>query len=91
VIGDLAIINTGATVDHDCTIGRSAHIAPQCGIAGSVTVGSGSMLGVGTKVIPGITIGKNATIGAGSVVVRNIPEGALAMGVPARITVRSTS
>jgi acetyltransferase-like isoleucine patch superfamily enzyme len=49
------------------------------------------MLGVGTKVIPGITIGKNATIGAGSVVVRNIPEGALAMGVPARITVRSTS
>lgn len=91
VIGDLAIINTGATIDHDCNVGRAAHIAPQCGIAGSVTIGSGTMLGVGTKVIPGISIGSNAMIGAGSVVVRNIPEGALAMGIPARITLRSPS
>jgi UDP-perosamine 4-acetyltransferase len=91
VIGDLAIINTGSTIDHDCNVGRAAHIAPQCGIAGSVTIGSGTMLGVGTKVIPGISIGSNAMIGAGSVVVRNIPEGALAMGIPARITLRSPS
>lgn len=91
IIGDRAIINTGATVDHDCNIGRAVHIAPQCGIAGCVTIGSGTMLGVGTKVIPGISIGKNAMIGAGSVVVRNIPEGVLAMGVPARTTVRSPS
>lgn len=84
-IGDLSIINTGATVDHDCVIGRAAHVAPQCGLAGCVTVGDGAMLGVGTKVIPGIRIGSDATIGAGSVVVRDVNDRALVMGVPARI------
>lgn len=84
-IGDLAIINTGATVDHDCVIGRAVHVAPQCGLAGCVTVGDGAMLGVGTKVIPGIRIGADATVGAGSVVVRNINDAALAMGVPAKV------
>lgn len=83
-IGDLAIINTGATVDHDCVIGRAAHVAPQCGLAGCVSVGDRAMLGVGTKVIPGIRIGTDATVGAGSVVVRDVNDAALAMGVPAR-------
>ena len=85
VIGDLAIINTGSTVDHDCVIGRAAHVAPQCALAGCVSVGDGAMLGVGTKVIPGIRIGADATVGAGSVVVRNINDAALAMGVPAKV------
>jgi len=85
VIGDLAIINTGATVDHDCVIGRCVHVAPQCALAGCVRVGDRAMLGVGAKVIPGITIGADATVGAGSVVVRNVSDAALVMGVPARV------
>lgn len=84
-IADLAIINTGATVDHDCRIGRAAHIAPQCGLAGNVAVGEGSFLGVGCKVIPEQTIGANVTLGAGSVVISHIPDGSTAVGVPARI------
>jgi UDP-perosamine 4-acetyltransferase len=84
-IADLAIINTGATIDHDCQIGRAAHIAPQCGLAGNVTVGSRSFLGVGCKVVPGISIGENAMLGAGSVVIANIPQGVTAVGVPAAI------
>lgn len=88
VIEDLAIINTGATVDHNCRIGRAVHIAPQCGLAGNVTVGAGSLLGIGCKVIPEIRIGSEVTIGAGGVVVSEIPDGALAMGVPARVVKR---
>ncbi len=82
-IADLAIINTGATVDHDCRIGRAAHIAPQCALAGNVTVGQYSFLGIGTKVIPGMTIGAKVTIGAGGVVIRNISDEVVAFGVPA--------
>jgi UDP-perosamine 4-acetyltransferase len=85
VIGDLAIINTGATVDHDCVIGRCVHVAPQCALAGCVSVGERAMLGVGAKVIPGIRIGADATVGAGSVVVRDVNDAALVMGVPARV------
>jgi UDP-perosamine 4-acetyltransferase len=83
-IDDLAIINTGATVDHDCRIGKAAHIAPQTALAGNVTVGSLSFLGVGSKVIPGIEIGRQVTVGAGGVVISNIQDGATVVGIPAR-------
>ena len=85
VVDDLAIINTGATVDHDCRIGRAAHIAPQCALAGNVLVGRQSFLGVGCKVIPEIEIGDDVTVGAGGVVIADLQEGVTAVGVPARI------
>jgi UDP-perosamine 4-acetyltransferase len=84
VIEDLAIVNTGATIDHDCHIGAAVHIAPQCGLAGNVTVGDGSFLGIGCKVIPGVSIGADVTVGAGAVVVKPLPDAAIAVGVPAR-------
>ena len=85
VIEDLAIINTGATVDHDCRIGQAVHIAPQCALAGNVTVGNQSFLGVGCKVIPEIRIGERVTVGAGAVVICPIESDVTAVGVPARV------
>lgn len=85
VIDDLVIINTGATIDHDCHIATGVHIGPQCALAGNVTVGEGTFLGTGAKAIPGIQIGRRGTVGAGAVVIRNIPDGAVAVGVPARV------
>lgn len=84
-IDDLAIINTGATVDHDCHIGFCAHVAPQCALAGNVKVRKGAFLGIGTKVIPDITIGSNSIIGAGGVVISDIPSSTTALGHPAKI------
>lgn len=83
-IDDLAIINTGATIDHDCQIGRAVHIAPQCALAGKVSVGQGSFLGIGCKVIPEINIGSLCVAGAGSVIVRDIPSNTQLCGVPAK-------
>lgn len=84
VIEDLAIVNTGACIDHDCYIGKAAHIAPQCGLAGNVSVGAGSFLGIGCKVIPDVRIGENVTLGAGAVVISNIASHSTAVGVPAK-------
>lgn len=42
-------------------------------------------LGVGVIVLDGVRIGEGAVIGAGAVVTRDIPNGAIAMGVPARV------
>lgn len=84
-IGDLTIINTGATVDHDCIIGRAVHIAPQCGLAGTVRIGEGSFLGIGSRVIPEKEVGAWTMIGAGAVVTCDIPPHVTAVGVPARV------
>jgi UDP-perosamine 4-acetyltransferase len=84
-VGDGAIINTNASVDHDCGIGACAHIAPGVTLAGHVTVAEGVFLGAGSAVIPGVTIGPWTTVGAGSVVVDDLPGSVLAFGVPAKI------
>lgn len=83
-IANLAIINTSASVDHDGDIGEAAHIAPQCGLAGNVTVASRAFLGVGCKVIPGISIGADVVAGAGSVIVSHVAPNARIAGVPAK-------
>jgi len=88
VIDSLSIVNTGASIDHDCSIGEAVHIAPGCSLAGNVTVGAGSFLGVGSKVIPEISIGRNVTVGAGAVVIRDLPDNISAIGVPARPLIR---
>ncbi len=84
VIGRHCIINTGVTVDHDCRIEDGAHLAPGCHLAGNVFVGKGAFLGVGVSVIPGCCIGKGTIVGAGASVVSDLPEGVVAVGVPAR-------
>lgn len=49
-----------------------------------ITIGSNVWIGAGAIVTKGVTIGDGAVIGAGAVVTRDIPEGARAVGVPAR-------
>jgi UDP-perosamine 4-acetyltransferase len=83
-IDDLAILNTGAVIDHDDRLCAAAHVAPGCALAGNVTVGERALVGVGSAVRPGITIGADAVVGAGSVVVSDIPASARVAGVPAR-------
>jgi len=87
-IGEHCIINTGATVDHDCKIEDFVHIAPGVNIAGGVIIGEGVFMGIGSKVVIGKYIGKWGTVGAGSVVLNDVPDGALVAGVPARIIKR---
>ncbi|WP_434931427.1 WxcM-like domain-containing protein [Shewanella sp. HL-SH5] len=49
-------------------------------------VKKGSSIGANATILPGITIGENSMVGAGSVVTRNIPDNAIVMGNPAKIT-----
>lgn len=84
-IDDDVILNTACSVDHDCVIGAHAHIAPGVHLAGTVTIGEGTLLGVGSVTIPHVTIGEWVTVGAGSVVTHDLPARVTAVGVPARI------
>ena len=84
-VGKHCIINTGASIDHECVIGDYAHISPHATLCGNVQVGEGSWIGAGSIVIPGVKIGNWCTIGAGAVVIRDVPDGAVVAGVPAKV------
>jgi acetyltransferase EpsM len=47
-------------------------------------VGEGAFLGIGSVVIPGVKIGRWSTLGAGAVATRDLADGVVAVGVPAR-------
>jgi acetyltransferase-like isoleucine patch superfamily enzyme len=88
-VGEGAILNTGCSVDHDCTLGLCVHISPGARLAGSVNVGDGSWIGIGACVRQMLRIGSNVMVGAGAVVVCDISDNRTVAGVPARTIVRS--
>lgn len=84
-VGDLSIVNTAATVDHECDVGPAVHVCPGAHLAGRVRVGERATIGLGANVIQCLRVGDGAVVGAGAVVVRDVPAGATVVGVPARI------
>lgn len=89
--GGLIILHPQGIVIHP-----EAVVGPNCLILQQVTLGTGPKpglprigghvdIGAGAKILGGIVIGDHARIGANAVVVTDIPPGATAVGIPARV------
>lgn len=83
-LGRACILNTSATVDHDCIIEDGAHISPGANLAGNVTIGECTWVGLGSVIKEGVQIGSDAITGAGSAVIADVGNGETVVGVPAR-------
>ena len=83
-IGRHVIVNTAATVDHDCVLEEYVHLAPGSHLAGQVRLEQGAFLGIGSLAAPGVRVGAWSTVGAGGVVIRDLPPHSVAVGIPAR-------
>jgi UDP-perosamine 4-acetyltransferase len=83
-IGINSIVNTGASIDHDCWIADHVHIAPRVVLSGTVEVGTGCHLGTGAIVIQNVRIGDWSMVAAGAIVTRDVPPGARVAPGPQR-------
>ena len=82
-IGDDALIGHNAvlaTLNHNADPEKRANLIPA-----PIHIGNKVWLGANVTVLPGVTTGDGAIIAAGAVVTKDVPAGAVAAGVPARI------
>jgi sugar O-acyltransferase (sialic acid O-acetyltransferase NeuD family) len=84
-VGLGCILNTAATIDHDCAIADGVHVSPGANLGGIVRVGSCTWIGIGSSVREGTRIGSDSLIGAGSAVVSDVADSVTVGGVPARV------
>lgn len=80
------VINSSAVIGCNCTIFQGVTIGSKRGPKGGVPrIGDNVVLSSGAKVIGKVSIGNNVIIGANAVVVRDIPDNAVAVGIPAKV------
>jgi len=84
-LGRGVIVNTRASVDHECQISDGVHLAPGVTLCGLVRIGRAAFIGAGAVVLPRIRIGAGSVVGAGALVTRDIPDNVVAYGQPAKI------
>jgi len=81
VVNPNAIIGDNCNISHGVTIGQSNRGQRK----GYPTIGNNVYIAPGAKIIGNIKIGNNVAIGANCVVTNDIPDDAVAVGIPARV------
>lgn len=83
----------GVGVHVQSRIGRDVLMFHRVSLAAEAPLGSERVqvigdrvtLGLGSTIVGNVTIGDDAVVGAGSVVTKDVPSGAVVVGVPARV------
>lgn len=81
VIHGAAQIGDDCLIRHGVTIGNAGTEDP----LGAPSIGNGVQIGAGAKLLGRITVGNDVIVGANAVVVRDVPDGVIVGGVPAKV------
>src|SRR4051794_7065641 len=86
VIGETAEVGDECTIYQGVTLGGTSLAM---GAKRHPTLGRGVIVSAGAKVLGGFTVGDGARVGSNAVLLQAVPAGATAVGIPARIIVKS--
>jgi len=85
-IGDDVTITTGVIFhNHDGGLGILRKKYPGIDVIKPINVGNNVFIGSNVTFMPGVNIGNNVIIGASSLVTKDVPDGVIVGGVPAKI------
>lgn len=87
VVGETAVVGDDVVLFHGATLGGKTMTRGKR----HPTVGDRVVVGAGAKVLGPVWIGDDAQVGANAVVLKDVPAGAIAVGVPAKIRQRPAS
>lgn len=83
-VSDFVFIQPQANIGHDTKLKKGCIVSGLCNLAGNVTVGENSYIGLGANVMENMTIGEWSIISMAAAVYRPIPDSVIAVGNPAR-------
>lgn len=79
------VLHPNAVIGPNCLIFQQVTLGTVPNRPGTPVLGGHVDVGAGAKILGPVTIGDHAVIGANAVVLRDVPSGATAIGIPARI------
>lgn len=84
-VGDCVFIGGSTVIAHHSIVGDNVLLGGGVIFGGDVQIGENSLIGVGAVLQPHVRIGKNVIVGIGAAVINDLPDNAVAVGVPAKI------
>lgn len=84
-IGRHVHVNLSCTIGHDAVLDDYVTLSPLVAVSGYVRIAEAVMVGTGATLNPQINVGAEAVLGSGAVALKDVPAGATAVGVPAKV------